>query len=154
MRRAILPQAVLAGLAESAAVGASRAESRFDIMYIMYVFLRTWCTLAIMEVPITQFRQKLFDYVGQALEGKEVWVSHKGRRVRLVPEHAPSKLSRITPMQILIPENFDLDDPKFKVQMLAEMEKEWQADWDRDFGPAPRHTERGRPLPRKTGKKR
>ena len=51
-----------------------------------------------MEVPITQFRQKLFDLVNQALDGKEVWVSHKGRRLRLVPEHAPSKLSRITPM--------------------------------------------------------
>lgn len=91
-----------------------------------------------MEVPITQFRQRIFELVDQALEGKEVWVRHKGRRVRIVPEQAPSKLSRLTPMQILIPEDFDLDDPAFKAAMLADMEKEWQSDWERDFGPAPK----------------
>jgi prevent-host-death family protein len=109
--------------------------------------------LQIMEVPITQFRQKLFDLVNQALEGKEVWVSHKGRRVRIVPEDAPSKLSRVTPMQILIPEDFDLDDPAFKDKMLAEMEKEWQSDWERDFGPAPKRTRRNRSHSSQTVKK-
>ena len=106
-----------------------------------------------MEVPITQFRQKLFDLVNQALEGKEVWVSHKGRRVRLVPEHAPSKLSRVTPMQILIPEDFDMNDPAFKAKMLAEMEKEWQRDWERDFGPAPKQARRPPQHLHKNGKK-
>jgi antitoxin (DNA-binding transcriptional repressor) of toxin-antitoxin stability system len=108
-----------------------------------------------MEVPITQFRRKLFDLVNQALDGKEVWVSHKGRRVRILAEDAPSKLDRITPMQILIPPGFDLDDPAFKAEMLADMEKEWQRDWERDFGPAPkpanasRHRQRSR---KRTGK--
>ena len=83
-----------------------------------------------MEVPITQFRQKIFTFVEQALEGKEVWVTHKGRRVRIAPEHAPSKLSRITPMDILNPPDFDMTDPAFKAQMLAEMEKEWEKDWE------------------------
>ena len=106
-----------------------------------------------MEVPITQFRQKLFDLVNQALDGKEVWVSHKGRRLRLVPENAPSKLSRITPMQILIPEDFDMNDPAFKAKMLSEMEKEWQHDWERDFGPAPRQARRPRPPSHKNSKK-
>jgi prevent-host-death family protein len=107
----------------------------------------------IMEVPITQFRLRLFDLVNQAREGKDVWVSHKGRRVRIVPEHAASKLSRITPMQILIPEDFDMNDPAFKAKMLAEMEKEWQRDWERDFGPAPKQAQHPRPHLHKNGKK-
>jgi hypothetical protein len=83
-----------------------------------------------MEVPITQFRQKLFDLVNQALDGKEVWVSHKGRRLRLVPEHAPSKLSRITPMQI-IAAGANLEDDSWK----AEWMREWEKKWDRKLGP-------------------
>ena len=83
-----------------------------------------------MEVPISQFRQKLFDYANQALDGKEVWISHKGHRLRLVPEHAPSKLSRITPMRIIVP-GADLEDDSWK----AEMMREWERKWDRRLGP-------------------
>jgi antitoxin (DNA-binding transcriptional repressor) of toxin-antitoxin stability system len=83
-----------------------------------------------MDVPITQFRRKLFDLVNQALDGKEVWVSHKGRRLRLVPEHAPSKLSRITPMQIIVP-GADLEDDSRN----AEMTRDWERKWDRRLGP-------------------
>jgi len=83
-----------------------------------------------MDVPITQFRQKLFDLVNQALDGKEVWVSHKGRRLRLVPEHAPSKLSRITPLQIIVP-GTDLEDNSWKAGMM----REWEQKWDRKLGP-------------------
>jgi antitoxin (DNA-binding transcriptional repressor) of toxin-antitoxin stability system len=91
-----------------------------------------------MEVPITQFRRNLFALMNQALEGKEVWVTHKGQRLRIVPEKPPGdRLSRITPMQVLVDENFDMNDPAFKAEWLAEMEKEWEKDWDRDFGPAP-----------------
>ena len=83
-----------------------------------------------MEVPITQFRQKLFDLVNQALDGKEVWVSHKGRRLRLVPEHAPSKLSRITPMQIIVP-GVDIEDKSWKKEIM----RDWERKWDRKLGP-------------------
>jgi antitoxin (DNA-binding transcriptional repressor) of toxin-antitoxin stability system len=84
-----------------------------------------------MEVTITQFRKEIFSLVNQAMEGAEVWVKHKGGRIKLTPEGAPkSRLSRITPMQILIPEDFDLNDPVFKAQMQAEMEAEWTKDWD------------------------
>lgn len=83
-----------------------------------------------MEVTITQFRQKVFELVDQALDGKEIWVKHKGRRVRIVPEQPVDKLSRITPMQILEPQDFDMNDPKFKAEMLTEMQKEWERDWD------------------------
>jgi len=100
-------------------------------MYIMYM---SRCTYVLqsrnMEVPITQFRQKLFDLVNQALDGKDVWVSHKGRRLRLVPEHAPSKLSRITPMRIIAP-GFDIEDKSWK----AEIVNEWEKKWDRRLGP-------------------
>jgi antitoxin (DNA-binding transcriptional repressor) of toxin-antitoxin stability system len=84
-----------------------------------------------MEVPITQFRQKLFELVNQALDGKEVWVRHRGRRVRIVPEYAPSKLSRITPMQILVP-GADIEDDSWKADMM----RDWERKWDRRLGPA------------------
>ena len=91
-----------------------------------------------MEVPITQFRRDIFSLVNQALDGSEVWVTHKGRRLKIVPEGKPvSRLSRITPMEVMVDPNFDMNDPAFKAEWLAEMEKEWEADWDRDFGPAP-----------------
>jgi hypothetical protein len=32
-------------------------------------------------------------------------------------------------MQIMVDPNFDMNDPAFKAQMLAEMEKEWESDW-------------------------
>jgi hypothetical protein len=83
----------------------------------------------VMDVPITQFRQRLFDFINQALEGKDVWVSHKGRRLRLVPEHGDSKLSRITPMNIVAP-GADLEDSSWKAEMMSE----WERDWDRQFG--------------------
>ena len=83
-----------------------------------------------MEVPITQFRKNIFALVSQAAEGKDVRFTHKGKRFRIVPEDvAVDKLSRITPMQVLVDENFDLDDPAFKAERMAEMEKEWEKDW-------------------------
>jgi hypothetical protein len=91
-----------------------------------------------MEVTITQFRREIFSLVNQAMEGTEVWVKHKGGRIKLTPESKPmSRLSRITPMQIINPDLPDFNEPAFKAQMLEEMEAEWEKDWDRDFGPAP-----------------
>ena len=86
-----------------------------------------------MQVPITQFRQRIFALVEQALNGEEVWVSHKGRRVRIVPENAASKLSRITPMEIVNHDEGGLEH----TGLMEEMTRAWEADWDRDFGPAP-----------------
>ena len=83
-----------------------------------------------MEVTITQFRQKVFELVEQALEGKEVWVKHKGRRVRIVPEHPVDKLSRITPMQIIV-SSADLEDDSWKAAMM----RDWDQKWDRRLGP-------------------
>ena len=80
-----------------------------------------------MEVPITQFRREIFSLVNQALDGAEVWFTHKGRRLKIVPEGKP--ISRITPMEVMVDPNFDMNDPAFKAEMLAEMEKEWQKDW-------------------------
>ena len=86
-----------------------------------------------MEVPITQFRQRLFELVNQALDGKEIWVSHKGRRVRIAPEHPPSKLSRITPMQVIAP-GANIEDGSWKTEMM----REWDRKWDRKLGPLPK----------------
>ncbi|MGD0629060.1 MAG: hypothetical protein ABR987_06900 [Terracidiphilus sp.] len=83
-----------------------------------------------MEVPITQFRRQIFALVTKALDGSEVWVTHKGRRVKIVPEdQPPSRLGRITPMEVMVDPKFDMDDPAFKAEWLSEMEKEWEKDW-------------------------
>jgi hypothetical protein len=101
-------------------------------MYAAYIYICTYMLQSkIMEVPITQFRLKLFDLVNQALEGKEVWVSHKGRRVRIVPEDAPSKLSRVTPMDIIAP-GVNIDDDSWKTDLMSD----WEQKWDRRLGPA------------------
>jgi hypothetical protein len=64
------------------------------------------------------------------MDGGEVWVTHKGKRFRIVPENQPaSRLSRITPLDILNPEGPDLNDPALKAEMMAEMEKAWESDW-------------------------
>ncbi len=90
-----------------------------------------------MEVTITQFRKELFSLVSQAMDGAEVWIKHKGGRVKLMPEKpVTDRFSRATPMRILNPPNVDINDPAFKAQWLAEMEAEWTKDWDRDFGSA------------------
>jgi hypothetical protein len=87
-----------------------------------------------MEVPITQFRREIFSLANQALEGREVWFTHKGRRLKVVPEGKPvSRLSRITPMEIINYAEGGLEN----TGLLEEMTREWEADWDRDFGPAP-----------------
>jgi antitoxin (DNA-binding transcriptional repressor) of toxin-antitoxin stability system len=87
-----------------------------------------------MEVPITQFRRQIFSLVNQALDGSEVWVTHKGRRLKIVPEGQPAnRLSRITPMEIINYAEGGLEN----TGLLEEMTRAWEADWDRDFGPAP-----------------
>jgi hypothetical protein len=48
----------------------------------------------------------------------------------VVPQGKPfSRLSRITPMEVLVDPNFNIDDPAFKAAWLSELEKEWEKDW-------------------------
>jgi hypothetical protein len=83
-----------------------------------------------MEVSITQFRRQMFDLVNRALDGTEIWVRHKGVRFRIAPEgQVTSRISRITPMEILNPDASDLNDPALKAQLQSEMEKAWEDDW-------------------------
>jgi antitoxin (DNA-binding transcriptional repressor) of toxin-antitoxin stability system len=92
-------------------------------MYILY-------TLHV-EVPITQFRRDIFSLMNQAAEGVELWVTHKGRRFRLVPEGKPAdKLSRITPMDILAT-GTNFEDDSWKQEMM----REWEQKWDRRLTP-------------------
>lgn len=61
-------------------------------------------------------------------------MTHKGRRVRIVPEGRPvNPLSRITPVQIVDCGESIRDD----AALLAEMTRSWEADWERYFGPSP-----------------
>jgi hypothetical protein len=86
-----------------------------------------------MEVPITQFRREIFTLTNRALEGGEVWFTHKGRRLKLVPEGKPvSRLSRITPLDI-VAEGVDLEDDSWKHEMM----RAWERKWDELLGPMP-----------------
>jgi len=49
---------------------------------------------------------------------------------RAFPNEKPiNRLSRITPMEVLVDPDFNMDDPAFKAEWLAEMEIEWEKDW-------------------------
>jgi hypothetical protein len=51
-------------------------------------------------------------------------------QLHIDPEDQPVNcLSRITPMEVLVDPNFDMNHPAFKAEWLAEMEKEWEKDW-------------------------
>jgi prevent-host-death family protein len=83
-----------------------------------------------MEVPITQFRRDIFDLVNQAMEGKEVWVVHKGRRFKVVPEIKPgSRLSRITPLALINPASLAGPTKRADRSLQAEMVRAWERDW-------------------------
>ena len=79
-----------------------------------------------MEVSITQFRQNIFDLVNQALAGSEVWVTHKGRRFKIVPDNQPgSRLDRITPLEVINPEFPELSTASLQEEMV----RAWESDW-------------------------
>ena len=79
-------------------------------------------------VTITDLRKNLFQIADLALQGQPVEFTHKGQVIRLVPDKKHSKLSRLTPMQIVNPRTPDLQEAK--QVLLAEMEKAWTKDWD------------------------
>lgn len=84
--------------------------------------------VTLMEVSITQFRRDLFKLVKQALDGKELWITHKGRRFKLVPEIEPgSRLDRITPLAIINPAARPLKQKDRALQ--EEMVRAWERDW-------------------------
>jgi antitoxin (DNA-binding transcriptional repressor) of toxin-antitoxin stability system len=76
-----------------------------------------------MEVTITQFRRDLFTLVNQAMEGTEVWVTHKGRRFKLEPEKSKgSKLSRLTKRDYI---NHDVPEDAHKIEMWKAIQEDW-----------------------------
>jgi prevent-host-death family protein len=80
-----------------------------------------------MEVTITQFRRNLFELVDNASNGIEVWVTHKGKRFRIVPEEKPpSKLSRVTLMEGIL---VDMSEEE-EMAMKRDMQLAWEADWE------------------------
>jgi hypothetical protein len=107
--------------------GGSKAGYVHRVRFSMYMYV----ILCFMEVPITQFRRDLFSLMNKALEGSEVWVTHKGRRLKIVPEGKPvSRLSRITPLDI-IASGVDLEEDSWKLEMM----REWERKWDRRLAP-------------------
>jgi prevent-host-death family protein len=85
---------------------------------------------AFMEVSITQFRRNIFDLINQAMDGEEVWVMHKGRRFKVVPEMKPgSRLSRITPLAVINPANDAASTKPSDRSLQEEMVRAWERDW-------------------------
>ncbi len=79
-----------------------------------------------MEVTISEFRRGIFDLVNQAMEGREVWVKHKGRRFRIAPDGVPSsRLARITPLEVTNTESPGLSDAALKEEMVRAWERDW-----------------------------
>lgn len=79
-----------------------------------------------MEITITKFRQEIFELVNEAMSGREIWVTHKGRRFRIVPDEKPSsRLSRLTPLDVVNPTPVD----PAQLTLQQEMERAWEADW-------------------------
>jgi len=102
-----------------------------------------------MEVPITQFRRNLFSLIETALDGKEVWVRHKGRRLRLLPENQPTnKLARITPLEI-IASQVSFEDNSWKDSMMDA----WERKWDRRLGPRAKPSRKASPPGRTSSRK-
>ncbi len=90
----------------------------------MYIATGREVYTSLMEVTITEFRRNLFHLVEKALDGIEVHVTHKGKSFTVKPDGPPGdKLSRITPMDIIIG---DLDDRPDKEEARLEWERDWE----------------------------
>jgi prevent-host-death family protein len=84
------------------------------------------CYTSSMEVTISQFRRDLFQLIEKAAQGEPLYVTHRGRRFRIVPETpARTGLDALTPLQIVNPKASDLDDPAWKEGMTREWERDW-----------------------------
>ena len=81
------------------------------------------CCRLCMEVTITQFRGELFDLVNQAMDGAEVWVTHKGRRFKIEPEKPKgSKPARLTKRDLI---NYDVPEDAHKTEMWKAIQEDW-----------------------------
>ncbi len=87
----------------------------------MYVMTQCFCGSLYHSIS-----ENIFDLVNQALDGRDIWVTHKGHRFRIVPDTpAGSRLGRITPLEVINPEFPELNDSS----LLAEMTRAWEKDW-------------------------
>jgi antitoxin (DNA-binding transcriptional repressor) of toxin-antitoxin stability system len=78
-----------------------------------------------MDVSITKFRRDIFVLVNQALDGHEVWITHKGHRFQIIPEHSSAmRLGRLTPLEVINPNVPDTD-----LTLRKEMARAWEQDW-------------------------
>ena len=67
-----------------------------------------------------------FKLVDKAMDGEDVWFTQRGQRSRIVPEvDTTSKLSRITPLDLINPDGPGLEDESWKDEMMREWEKKW-----------------------------
>jgi len=61
------------------------------------------------------------------MEGEDLWFTHKGQRFKVAPEVAPpSKLSRLTPLDLINTDGPGLEDESWKEEMRLAWEKDWE----------------------------
>jgi antitoxin (DNA-binding transcriptional repressor) of toxin-antitoxin stability system len=78
-----------------------------------------------MTVTITELRRNLFQLVDRALEGESLQFTYKGRRIQIVPERTPSKLSKLTGQPVVARGELR----RASRALFREMESEWEKDW-------------------------
>ena len=89
----------------------------------MYTSMPPGIYAVALDVTMAEFRRDLVNLVEQAMIGIEIHVTHKGGSFTLKPDGPPpDKLSRITPLDIVVG---DLDDRPDK----EEMRRAWERDW-------------------------
>jgi hypothetical protein len=77
------------------------------------------------KISSAKSRRDLLDLIIRGLEGAAVWILRKARRFRLARDQAPaSRLSRITPLELVNPEG-DSSGPTFQ----QDMQRAWEHDW-------------------------
>ena len=92
-------------------------------MFDVYVHVRY---TMYMVVPITQFRKDIFSLTEAALKGTVVEFTHKGVTFKVIPDKPSDKVGNITPLQVINP-HYSLESAA--IELLTEMEKEWEKDW-------------------------
>ena len=81
-----------------------------------------------MKCTATELRKTLFTALEKAAAGEPIEIDYKGSKFRLTAEPGGSKLARAKRQHALLvdPDTIADSDP----EMLAEMEAEWEKDWN------------------------
>ncbi len=83
----------------------------------------------VVAVTITQFRQNLFQFADQALNGETIEFIHKGVTFKVVPKTKTSKLARLTALENVFPPGVDPGSIVNTSDLLKEMDEVVLVGW-------------------------